>query len=251
MKSGIGQTIFAIFSSSSKHWNVIAKSIHWVSNLKLFARCMHDVCVYLFLKRWNSCWNCIHFQANIIIRYLESICCVIIIFLHRSASAYRRMKSLFYCNWYRRNGSIKVWNQTIWAILFFWEIANVENKISLFMFLFSRAVCYTCQENHKGSKATTGACMQCNKSGCKQQFHVKFTQACGFLCEGAGNHLDNVKNCGYCQHHYSKLVSHFKYRICLYCLSCDKSLIIGFVFLYRIMVATSRQFLHTNQWIMC
>ncbi|XP_055303674.1 protein AF-10-like isoform X2 [Sitodiplosis mosellana] len=66
-------------------------------------------------------------------------------------------------------------------------------------------VCYICQENNKGSKAAAGACMQCNKSGCKQQFHVTCAQARGLLCEEAGNYLDNVKYCGYCQHHYSKL----------------------------------------------
>lgn len=48
--------------------------------------------------------------------------------------------------------------------------------------------------------------MQCNKTGCRQQFHVTCAQALGLLCEEAGNYLDNVKYCGYCQHHYSKLV---------------------------------------------
>lgn len=52
--------------------------------------------------------------------------------------------------------------------------------------------------------------MQCNKTGCKQQFHVTCAQALGLLCEEAGNYLDNVKYCGYCQHHYSKLVSNNK-----------------------------------------
>uniref|UniRef100_A0A182J8S5 PHD-type domain-containing protein n=1 Tax=Anopheles atroparvus TaxID=41427 RepID=A0A182J8S5_ANOAO len=65
--------------------------------------------------------------------------------------------------------------------------------------------CYICQEAGKGSRATVGACMQCNKSGCKQQFHVTCAQQLGLLCEEAGNYLDNVKYCGYCQHHYSKL----------------------------------------------
>ncbi|KAF4529679.1 hypothetical protein B566_EDAN010765 [Ephemera danica] len=46
---------------------------------------------------------------------------------------------------------------------------------------------------------------KCNKSGCKQQFHVTCAQALGLLCEEAGNYLDNVKYCGYCQHHYAKL----------------------------------------------
>ncbi|XP_056647033.1 protein AF-10 isoform X1 [Diorhabda sublineata] len=65
-------------------------------------------------------------------------------------------------------------------------------------------VCYIC-EGKKSSNATIGACMQCNKVGCKQQFHVTCAQGLGLLCEEAGNYLDNVKYCGYCQHHYSKL----------------------------------------------
>ncbi|XP_017770719.1 PREDICTED: protein AF-10 isoform X2 [Nicrophorus vespilloides] len=66
-------------------------------------------------------------------------------------------------------------------------------------------VCYICEENGKPSNASIGACMQCNKSGCKQQFHVTCAQSLGLLCEEAGNFLDNVKYCGYCQHHYGKL----------------------------------------------
>ncbi|CAH2035407.1 unnamed protein product, partial [Iphiclides podalirius] len=65
--------------------------------------------------------------------------------------------------------------------------------------------CYICQDLGKSHRANAGACMQCNKSGCKQQFHVTCAQSLGLLCEEAGNYLDNVKYCGYCQHHYSKL----------------------------------------------
>ncbi|XP_050683109.1 protein AF-10-like isoform X3 [Leptidea sinapis] len=65
--------------------------------------------------------------------------------------------------------------------------------------------CYICQDQGKTNRANAGACMQCNKSGCRQQFHVTCAQALGLLCEEAGNYLDNVKYCGYCQHHYSKL----------------------------------------------
>ncbi|CAH1113743.1 unnamed protein product [Psylliodes chrysocephalus] len=66
-------------------------------------------------------------------------------------------------------------------------------------------ICYICEEKGKPSNANVGACMQCNKIGCKQQFHVTCAQGLGLLCEEAGNYLDNVKYCGYCQYHYSKL----------------------------------------------
>ncbi|XP_054719358.1 uncharacterized protein LOC129228700 [Uloborus diversus] len=68
-------------------------------------------------------------------------------------------------------------------------------------------LCYICEEQGKESKASVGACMQCNKSGCKQYFHVTCAQAAGLLCEEAGNYMDNVKYCGYCLYHYQKLVS--------------------------------------------
>ncbi|VVC38726.1 Hypothetical protein CINCED_3A021786 [Cinara cedri] len=67
-------------------------------------------------------------------------------------------------------------------------------------------VCYICEEKNKGTKVTTyGACMSCNKSGCKLGFHVTCAQNAGLLCEEAGNYYDNVKYVGYCKHHYSKL----------------------------------------------
>ncbi|XP_052752713.1 protein AF-10 isoform X8 [Galleria mellonella] len=65
--------------------------------------------------------------------------------------------------------------------------------------------CYICQESGKSHRATAGACMQCNKSGCRLYAHVTCAQRLGLLCEEAGNYQDNVKYCGYCQHHYSKL----------------------------------------------
>lgn len=55
--------------------------------------------------------------------------------------------------------------------------------------------------------------MNCNKTGCKMQFHVTCAQGLGLLCEEAGNYMDNVKYCGYCQHHYSKLVRMKFYQI--------------------------------------
>ncbi|XP_060581485.1 protein AF-10-like [Ruditapes philippinarum] len=67
-------------------------------------------------------------------------------------------------------------------------------------------MCYICEELGKEvSKASTGACMQCNRNGCKLNFHVTCAQANGFLCEESGSYGDNVKYCGYCSHHYKKL----------------------------------------------
>lgn len=72
--------------------------------------------------------------------------------------------------------------------------------------IFFFQLCYICEEKNKGHKATYGACMPCNKSGCKLVFHVTCAQSAGLLCEEAGNYYDNVKYVGYCKHHYSKLV---------------------------------------------
>ena len=68
-------------------------------------------------------------------------------------------------------------------------------------------MCYICDEAGRGSRAGVGACMQCNKGGCKHYFHVTCAQEKGYLCEEAGNYLDNVKYCGYCGYHFEKLVS--------------------------------------------
>ncbi|XP_070566594.1 protein AF-10-like isoform X2 [Ptychodera flava] len=66
-------------------------------------------------------------------------------------------------------------------------------------------VCYICEHQHRESKASTGACMTCNKNGCRQSFHVTCAQMQGLLCEEAGQFTDNVKYCGYCEYHYNKL----------------------------------------------
>lgn len=65
--------------------------------------------------------------------------------------------------------------------------------------------CYICEEQGRESKAATGACMTCNKHGCRQAFHVTCAQLAGLLCEEQGSDADNVKYCGYCKYHYSKL----------------------------------------------
>ncbi|KTG46286.1 hypothetical protein cypCar_00025095 [Cyprinus carpio] len=71
--------------------------------------------------------------------------------------------------------------------------------------------CYICEEQGRESKAATGACMTCNKHGCRQAFHVTCAQFAGLLCEEQGSDADNVKYCGYCKYHYSKLV-----KICFF-----------------------------------
>ncbi|XP_007887926.1 protein AF-10 isoform X2 [Callorhinchus milii] len=65
--------------------------------------------------------------------------------------------------------------------------------------------CYICEEQGRESKAATGACMTCNKHGCRQAFHVTCAQLAGLLCEEEGSEADNVKYCGYCKYHFSKL----------------------------------------------
>ncbi|XP_076236511.1 coiled coil domain containing protein Alhambra isoform X2 [Calliopsis andreniformis] len=114
-----------------------------------------------------------------------------------------------------RDGALKRTDQAGWAhvvcALYIPEVrfGNVTTMEPIILQLipserFSKS-CYICEEQGRGSRAGVGACMQCNKTGCRQQFHVTCAQALGLLCEEAGNYLDNVKYCGYCQHHYSKL----------------------------------------------
>ncbi|XP_020289619.1 protein AF-10-like isoform X2 [Pseudomyrmex gracilis] len=114
-----------------------------------------------------------------------------------------------------RDGALKRTDQAGWAhvvcALYIPEVrfGNVTTMEPIILQLVPserfNKTCYICEEQGRGSRATAGACMQCNKTGCRQQFHVTCAQALGLLCEEAGNYLDNVKYCGYCQHHYSKL----------------------------------------------
>ncbi|VDN01410.1 unnamed protein product [Thelazia callipaeda] len=65
--------------------------------------------------------------------------------------------------------------------------------------------CYLCIERGEDKKAYLGACMPCNKAGCKKCFHVTCAQAEGLLCEEGGG-SKNVKYCGYCASHAKKAV---------------------------------------------
>ncbi|XP_020795478.2 LOW QUALITY PROTEIN: protein AF-17 [Boleophthalmus pectinirostris] len=67
--------------------------------------------------------------------------------------------------------------------------------------------CYICEDHGRESKAACGACMTCNRQGCRQAFHVTCAQMAGLLCEEEGPEADNVKYVatGYCKHHYNKM----------------------------------------------
>ncbi|XP_077461886.1 protein AF-17-like isoform X2 [Stigmatopora argus] len=65
--------------------------------------------------------------------------------------------------------------------------------------------CYICEDHGRESKAACGACMACNRQGCRQAFHVTCAQMAGLLCEEEGPEADNVKYCGYCKRHYNKM----------------------------------------------
>uniref|UniRef100_A0A8D2MCS7 MLLT6, PHD finger containing n=1 Tax=Zonotrichia albicollis TaxID=44394 RepID=A0A8D2MCS7_ZONAL len=66
--------------------------------------------------------------------------------------------------------------------------------------------CYICEEQGRESKAASGACMACNRHGCRQAFHVTCAQMAGLLCEEEVLEVDNVKYCGYCKYHFNKMV---------------------------------------------
>ncbi|CAK6438366.1 unnamed protein product [Pipistrellus nathusii] len=65
--------------------------------------------------------------------------------------------------------------------------------------------CYICEEQGRESRAASGACMTCNRHGCRQAFHVTCAQMAGLLCEEEVLEVDNVKYCGYCKYHFSKM----------------------------------------------
>ncbi|XP_070585938.1 protein AF-17 isoform X2 [Erythrolamprus reginae] len=67
--------------------------------------------------------------------------------------------------------------------------------------------CYICEEQGRESKAASGACMTCNRHGCRQAFHVTCAQMAGLLCEEEVLEVDNVKYCGYCKYHFNKMTT--------------------------------------------
>ncbi|TKS87855.1 Protein AF-10 [Collichthys lucidus] len=81
------------------------------------------------------------------------------------------------------------------------EFANVSTMEPIVL----QSVPHERYNKGRESKAATGACMTCNKHGCRQAFHVTCAQFAGLLCEEQGSDADNVKYCGYCKYHHSKL----------------------------------------------
>ncbi|NXU98888.1 AF17 protein, partial [Cettia cetti] len=77
----------------------------------------------------------------------------------------------------------------------------------LFLFFGYSQTCYICEEQGRESKAASGACMACNRHGCRQAFHVTCAQMAGLLCEEEVLEVDNVKYCGYCKYHFNKMSS--------------------------------------------
>ncbi|VDO99181.1 unnamed protein product [Heligmosomoides polygyrus] len=75
-------------------------------------------------------------------------------------------------------------------------------------------LCYICASAGDSRAAQMGACMSCNKPGCKRGFHVTCAQQRGLLCEEGGG-SKNVKYCGYCEHHLRKAVRYFGLVSCL------------------------------------
>uniref|UniRef100_A0AAF5D8Z5 PHD-type domain-containing protein n=1 Tax=Strongyloides stercoralis TaxID=6248 RepID=A0AAF5D8Z5_STRER len=63
--------------------------------------------------------------------------------------------------------------------------------------------CYLCDDYGNKNNRDVGACMPCNKSGCRKTFHVSCAQKFGLLCEEGGQ-SKNVKYCGYCRSHIKK-----------------------------------------------
>lgn len=67
------------------------------------------------------------------------------------------------------------WNSVQWRHFFLFLV--LPHWLCSF-FLCTRAqTCYICEDQGRESKAATGACMTCNKHGCRQAFHVTWWDA--------------------------------------------------------------------------
>uniref|UniRef100_A0A8C5X0P3 MLLT6, PHD finger containing n=1 Tax=Malurus cyaneus samueli TaxID=2593467 RepID=A0A8C5X0P3_9PASS len=86
------------------------------------------------------------------------------------------------------------------------QFANVLTMEPIVLQYVPHDHCYICEEQGRESKAASGACMACNRHGCRQAFHVTCAQMAGLLCEEEVLEVDNVKYCGYCKYHFNKMV---------------------------------------------
>ena len=53
-----------------------------------------------------------------------------------------------------------------------WVLPPCKSVTTLWVLQLLLQSCYICEEQGRESRASSGACMQCNKAGCKMHFHV-------------------------------------------------------------------------------
>lgn len=51
------------------------------------------------------------------------------------------------------------------------DVSEALHLLSTLLVLFPQT-CYICEDHGRESKAACGACMTCNRQGCRQAFHV-------------------------------------------------------------------------------